>query len=80
MIDVSVLYLKWCPENWYLDISQNDTIYCKEDNLDFPNERAGSNDSDKDDYVKGDGWDNFFRLKFKNLLPIGNGQNKIITN
>ncbi|MEJ2165020.1 MAG: hypothetical protein P8X90_05790, partial [Desulfobacterales bacterium] len=29
----------------------------------YANERAGSNDSDKNDYVQGDGWDNFFRLK-----------------
>lgn len=48
-------------------------------NPDFANERAGSNDSDKDNYVKGDGWDNFFRLKFKYLLPIGDGKDEIIT-
>ena len=48
-------------------------------NPDFPNERAGSNDSDEDDFVEGDGWDNFFRLKFKYLLPIGNGRDEIIS-
>ena len=48
-------------------------------NTDFPNERAGSNDSDKDNYVESDGWDNFFRLRFKYLLPIGNGKDEIIT-
>jgi hypothetical protein len=48
-------------------------------NPDFANERAGSNDSDEDNYVEGDGWDNFFRLKFKYLLPIGNGRDEIIT-
>jgi len=48
-------------------------------NPDFPDERAGSNDSDKDDFVTGDGWDNFFRLKFKYLLPIGNGKDQIIS-
>jgi outer membrane protein assembly factor BamA len=48
-------------------------------NPDFPNERAGSNDSDEDNYVQGDGWDNFFRLKFKYLLPIGGGRDEIIT-
>jgi len=47
-------------------------------NPDFPDERAGSNDSDKDNFVEGDGWDNFFRLKFKYLLPIGTGRNQII--
>ncbi|UCD78962.1 MAG: BamA/TamA family outer membrane protein [Desulfobacterales bacterium] len=48
-------------------------------NPDFPDERAGSNDSDEDNYVKGDGWDNFFRLRFKYLLPMGHGRNKIIS-
>ena len=48
-------------------------------NPDFSFERAGSNDSDKDNFVQGDGWDNFFRLKFKYLLPIGNGRDEIIT-
>ena len=48
-------------------------------NPDFPFERAGSNDSDKDNFVKGDGWDNFFRLRFKYLLPIGDGRDEIIT-
>jgi hypothetical protein len=46
-------------------------------NPDFPNERAGSNDSDEDNFVEGDGWDNFFRLKFKYLLPIGDGLDNI---
>jgi len=45
----------------------------------FSGERAGSNDSDEDNYVEGDGWDNFFRLKFKYLLPIGDGRDEIIT-
>ncbi|MGD8961560.1 MAG: hypothetical protein PVF29_00285 [Desulfobacterales bacterium] len=48
-------------------------------NPDFPNERAGSNDSEEDNFVEGDGWDNFFRLKFKYLLPIGNGRDEIIS-
>ena len=47
-------------------------------NPDFPDERAGSNDSDKDNFVEGDGWDNFFRLKFKYLLPLGTGRDQII--
>jgi hypothetical protein len=40
--------------------------------------RAGSNDSNKDDYLDADGWDNFFRFRFKYLLPIGNGKENII--
>jgi hypothetical protein len=47
-------------------------------NPDFPDERAGSNDSDEDNFVEGDGWDNFFRLNFKYLLPIGAGRDQII--
>jgi hypothetical protein len=35
-------------------------------NPDFPDERAGSNDSDEDNFVNSDGgWDNFFRLRLK---------------
>ena len=45
----------------------------------FPNQRAGSNDSSKDNFIEGDGWDNFFRLNFKYLLPIGDGRDEIIT-
>jgi hypothetical protein len=48
-------------------------------NQDFPDERAGSNDSDEDNYVESDGWDNYFRLRFKYLLPIGHGKDQIIT-
>ena len=47
-------------------------------NPDYSDERAGSNDSDKDNYVESDGLDNFFRLRFKYLLPIGNGKDEII--
>ena len=47
-------------------------------NPDFSNERAGANGSDKDNFVEGDGWDNFFRLKFKYLLPIGGGREQVI--
>jgi len=41
--------------------------------------RAGSNDSDEDNYVEGSGWDNFFRIRFKFLLPMGNGKDTIIS-
>jgi len=47
-------------------------------NPSFPDEDAGSNNSDKDNFVTGDGWDNFFRVNFKYLLPIGHGRNQII--
>lgn len=47
-------------------------------NPDFTNERAGSNDSDKDNYITGSGMDNFVRINFKYLLPIGNGRELIV--
>ena len=43
----------------------------------YPGQRAGANDSDKNNYVIGNGWDNFFRLRFKYLLPIGSGRDQI---
>ncbi|MBW2601824.1 MAG: BamA/TamA family outer membrane protein [Deltaproteobacteria bacterium] len=45
----------------------------------FVGKRSGTNDSDQDNFVEGDGWDNFFRLKFKYLLPIGHGRDQVIT-
>ena len=45
----------------------------------YINKRAGSNDSNKDDYVTSDGWDNFIRFRFKYLLPIGDGKEEIIS-
>jgi hypothetical protein len=43
-------------------------------NPNFSFERAGSNGSDKDNFVTGDGWDNFFRFRLKYLLPLGQGE------
>ncbi|MCX5851565.1 MAG: hypothetical protein NT072_05860 [Deltaproteobacteria bacterium] len=45
----------------------------------FAHERAGSNDSDKDNYIEGRGMDNIARVKFRYLLPIGSGENEVIT-
>jgi hypothetical protein len=47
-------------------------------NPDFPDQPAGTNDSDKDNFVSGDGFDNFFRTRFHYLLPIGHGRDQII--
>ena len=44
----------------------------------YPDERAGSNESDPDDYITGGGWDNFFRLRFRYLLPIGSGRERVL--
>jgi hypothetical protein len=46
-------------------------------NPDFPDERAGSNDSDADDFITGSGSDTFFRFRFKYLLPIGSGRDQV---
>jgi hypothetical protein len=68
---------------WFLDpvVSVgyfNDVESYANGNPDYAGERAGSNDSDKDNYIEGDGWDNFFRFKFKYLLPMGSGKDTII--
>jgi len=47
-------------------------------NPQYAGQQAGNNGSDKNNYVKGNGSDNFFRVNFKYLLPIGNGKNQII--
>lgn len=47
-------------------------------NNDYPNERAGANTSDKDNFVNGDGWDTFFRIRFEYVLPIGRGRDTIV--
>lgn len=44
----------------------------------YPDERAGSNESDPDDFITGSGWDNFFRLRFRYLLPIGSGREQVL--
>ena len=47
-------------------------------NPDFPDQRAGSNESDQDDFITGSGWDTYFRLRFKYLLPIGSGRDQVL--
>jgi hypothetical protein len=45
----------------------------------YAGQRAGSNDSDPKNYIFGDGWDNYARANFKYLLPIGTGEDTIIS-
>jgi hypothetical protein len=47
-------------------------------NPDFPDERAGSNDSDPDNFITGRGSDTFARVRFKYLLPAGTGRERIL--
>jgi hypothetical protein len=42
-------------------------------NPDFPDERAGSNDSSKKNFINTEGTDNFYRLNFRFVLPTGDG-------
>ncbi len=56
----------------------NDANSYTDGNPQFANERAGTNDSNEDNYVEGDGWDNFFRIRFKYLLPIGNSADQVL--
>ena len=47
-------------------------------NSDFPGEHAGSNDSSDDNFIQGEGDDDWYDLKFKFLLPIGQGKHTLI--
>lgn len=44
---------------------------------DDPKFRAGSNESDKDDYMEVSGSDQWYELKFRFLLPIGHGKDQV---
>jgi len=44
----------------------------------FVGQRAGTNDSDKNNYIKGDGFDSFGRMNFKYVLPMGEGRDEPI--
>jgi len=48
-------------------------------NPNFVGQRAGTNDSNKDNFVLGDGLDNFARVKFKYIVPIGNASKSPIS-
>jgi hypothetical protein len=45
---------------------------------DFPGERAGSNDSDIDNFLTGQGRDDWFDLTLRYLLPVGHGRDTVI--
>ncbi len=56
----------------------NDADTYVDGNPDFAGERAGTNDSNKDNFVTGSGSDVFSRVRFKYLLPIGHGRNQVV--
>jgi len=47
-------------------------------NPNFVGQRAGTNDSSEHNFVSGDVFDSFARIRFKYLLPIGHGRSQII--
>lgn len=47
-------------------------------NPDFAGQRAGTNDSSKDNFLAGNVSDVFSRIRFKYLLPIGHGRDQIV--
>lgn len=47
-------------------------------NPEFSGERAGTNGSHEENFIEGDGWDNFFRFRLKYLLPMGGGEKRIV--
>lgn len=42
-----------------------------------PQLRAGSNESDKNDYIEASGYDQWYEIKFRYLLPIGHGKDEV---
>lgn len=57
---------------YYSDLNEVDNY--QDGNPAFPGKRAGSNDSDADNYIEATGDDLFAFLNFKYLLPIGHGR------
>ena len=64
-VDSVFMYSNWDEA----DVYQNG-------NPDFPNEIAGSNDSDKDNFITATGDDLFGHVTLRYLLPLGDGRNE----
>ncbi len=64
----SVFKLAWYDEN---------RAY-RDGNPHYTDEIAGSNNSDEDNYLEGQGWDTFVNFRFKYLLPIGHAKHTVI--
>lgn len=70
-------------ERWFLDAIASISYLAESDvyldgNPEYPDVRAGSNDSEFEDFVQGEGWDNLFNLRFNYLLPFGEGKHTVI--
>jgi hypothetical protein len=44
----------------------------------FADERAGSNESSKENFLTGEGWNRYLELKFRYALPVGEGRAHVI--
>jgi len=48
-------------------------------NPDFPDERAGSNDSSKDNFIEADGSDEWVEIRMRYILPLGEGKTQVLS-
>lgn len=63
-----------------LALSTFGTIYSyTRGNPNYLNEQAGSNNSSDNNWIRGPGTDNIARIKFRYLLPIGDGKDHIMS-
>jgi hypothetical protein len=47
-------------------------------NPQYPRQQAGTNGSASGNYITGNGWDNYLRISFRYLLPIGWGRDHVV--
>lgn len=68
---------------WFLDSSASVGWFTQQrlyvdGNPEFPEGDAGSNDSDPENFLEGEGWNNWLVLNFKYVLPTGGGRQEPI--
>jgi len=64
--------------DFYVAKYEDIDTYSGTDNPGFPGERAGSNNSDKNNYISSDANDEWVTLVTKFVLPIGQGRDNVI--
>ncbi len=68
-LDTSASFGRYTDQRAYID-----------GNPAYPDSRAGSNDSDPEDFIRGEGPYNWLMLNFKYVLPFGHAQQTAIAN
>jgi len=68
---------------WFLDTSVSIGRFTQQrlyadGNPDFPEGGAGSNDSDPENFIEGEGWHNWILFNFKYVLPTGDARDEPI--